>query len=168
MSIMELGALGEFVGAFAVVATLVYLAFQIRQNTKQLALNEQTSRVAAANASATALRVERRSAYENADLADLWLRGMSDPDDLSESDYYRFRLFMQNAMDGMWDIYSQTAATGYAPEIWKTQGISVVSRLVASVGGRRVWAQFRETYPNEFRGEIDRILVQMERNDARA
>ncbi len=25
MSIMELGALGEFVGAFAVVATLVYL-----------------------------------------------------------------------------------------------------------------------------------------------
>jgi len=32
MSIMELGALGEFVGAFAVVATLVYLAVQIRHN----------------------------------------------------------------------------------------------------------------------------------------
>jgi hypothetical protein len=33
MTIMELGALGEFVGAIAVVATLVYLAIQIRQNT---------------------------------------------------------------------------------------------------------------------------------------
>ncbi len=155
-----IGAIGEVVGALGVIATLGYLAFQIRQNTKQLTLNEQASRVAVANASATALRVERRSAYESAELADLWLRGMSDPDDLSENDYYRFRLFMQNAMDGMWDIYSQTAATGYAQEIWKTQGISVVLRLVASVGGRRVWTQFRETYPEEFRTEIDRILAE--------
>ena len=43
MSIMELGALGEFVGAFAVVATLIYLALQIRSNTnveKAAALRE--------------------------------------------------------------------------------------------------------------------------------
>jgi hypothetical protein len=155
-----IGAIGEAIGAFGVIATLGYLAFQIRQNTKQLSLNELASRVAVANASATALRVERRSAYESAELADLWLRGMSDPEDLSENEYYRFRLFMQNAMDGMWDIYSQTAATGYANEIWETQGVSVVSRLVASVGGRRVWTQFREAYPEEFRAEIDRILAE--------
>jgi len=154
-----LGNYGEFVGAIAVVATLVYLAFQIRQNTKQLSLNEEASRVAVANASATAFRVERRSAYESAELADLWLKGMSDPDDLSETDFYRFRLFMQNAIDGMWDIYSQTEATGFAHEIWKTQGVSVVSRLLASVGGGRVWSQLRETYPEEFRTEIDRILA---------
>ncbi len=36
MSIMELGALGEFVGAIAVVATLGYLALQIRQNTRRM------------------------------------------------------------------------------------------------------------------------------------
>ena len=156
-----IGAIGEVAGAFGVIATLVYLAFQIRQNTKQLTLNEQASRVAVANASATAFRVERRSAYESAEVADLWLRGMNDPDDLSENDYYRFRLFMQNAIDGMWDIYSQTAATGHAQEIWKTQGISVVLRLVASVCGRRVWTQFRETYPEEFRTEIDCILAEI-------
>ena len=33
MSIMELGALGEFVGSVGVIATLIYLAIQIRQNT---------------------------------------------------------------------------------------------------------------------------------------
>jgi hypothetical protein len=37
MTIMELGALGEVVGAIAVVATLVYLAVQIRQNTHAMA-----------------------------------------------------------------------------------------------------------------------------------
>ena len=36
MTIFELGALGEFVGAIAVVGTLIYLAVQIRQNTSQI------------------------------------------------------------------------------------------------------------------------------------
>ena len=34
MDIMELGAIGELVGGVAVVATLVYLAAQVRQNTR--------------------------------------------------------------------------------------------------------------------------------------
>jgi hypothetical protein len=36
MTLIELGALGEFVGAIAVVATLAYLAIQIRQNTASM------------------------------------------------------------------------------------------------------------------------------------
>ena len=32
-----LGNYGEFIGSIAVLATLIYLAFQIRQNTAQLA-----------------------------------------------------------------------------------------------------------------------------------
>ena len=39
MSIMELGALGEFVASFGVIATLIYLAVQMRQNTKAVRLN---------------------------------------------------------------------------------------------------------------------------------
>jgi len=36
MTIMELGALGELLGAVGVIATLVYLSIQIRQNTRSL------------------------------------------------------------------------------------------------------------------------------------
>lgn len=36
MTLMELGALGEFVGAIAVVVTLVYLAVQIRQSNQAM------------------------------------------------------------------------------------------------------------------------------------
>lgn len=41
MTIIELGALGEFVGAIAVVVTLVYLAAQIRHNTRVMQENER-------------------------------------------------------------------------------------------------------------------------------
>ena len=33
MDIMELGAIGELVGGVAVIATLIYLALQVRQNS---------------------------------------------------------------------------------------------------------------------------------------
>ena len=36
MSIDDLGSLGEFIGSIAVIVTLVYLAFQLKQNTRQL------------------------------------------------------------------------------------------------------------------------------------
>ena len=36
MTIMELGAIGEFLGAIGVIATLIYLAVQIRQNTRAM------------------------------------------------------------------------------------------------------------------------------------
>ena len=35
MTVVELGALGEFVGSIATIATLLYLAVQVRQNTGQ-------------------------------------------------------------------------------------------------------------------------------------
>lgn len=41
MSIMELGALGEFLGAIGVIATLAYLAVQVRQNTKSLEVTQR-------------------------------------------------------------------------------------------------------------------------------
>lgn len=36
MTLTELGSLGEFLGSIAVLATLVYLSVQIRQNTKSM------------------------------------------------------------------------------------------------------------------------------------
>ncbi|MGI9323959.1 MAG: hypothetical protein ACR2PZ_01980 [Pseudomonadales bacterium] len=39
MSIADLGALGEFVASFGVIATLIYLAIQMRRNTQAVRLN---------------------------------------------------------------------------------------------------------------------------------
>jgi hypothetical protein len=41
MTIMELGALGEILGAIAVIVTLIYLAVQIKQNTRSMNENRQ-------------------------------------------------------------------------------------------------------------------------------
>jgi hypothetical protein len=50
MSIVELGALGEFIGSIAVLITLIYLTVQIRQNTLSLDENRRLAMAEAAQA----------------------------------------------------------------------------------------------------------------------
>jgi len=151
-------AVSETVGALGVVASLGYLAYQIRQNTKQLEQNERASIAAAVNVSLTNYRENRRYIYTSADVSDICLKGMANPDALSDSERYRFRLLIQNLTDALWDMYSQTVLTGFSPGTWAKQGQNVVGRVFATPGGRWFWKNFSADYGDEFRAEIDRVL----------
>lgn len=157
-SIQELGAAGEFVGAIGVVVTLGYLAYQIRQNTVQLEQNTRTARAAAQNASNTALRETRASIFESAEMAMIYDLGNTSPQDLDDVARLRYRLAMQNITEVMLEIYAQTMATGFAPETWRTQGYTLVDRVLATPGGQWFWRSYGNNYPSEFRAEVDRIL----------
>ncbi len=158
MNWQAIGAIGELAGAVGVIATLGYLAFQIRQNTQQLAQNERSSIAAAVYSSATALRENRKSVFENPEITEMWLKGMNNPVELSDADRYRFRLLMQNVLDATSAVYSQTVVTGFSPETWATQGVTTVERVVSTAGGRWFWEQFQGNYTNEFRAEVERVL----------
>lgn len=162
-TIQDLGAAGELVGAIGVVITLVYLAYQIRQNTVQLEQNTLTARAAAQNASNTALRETRVSLFESAEMAQIFATGNSNPADLDEIDRLRYRLAIQNVTDVMHEIYAQTLETGFAPETWRTQGHTLVQRILATPGGEWFWRAFGDNYPANFRAEVDRILEETHR-----
>jgi len=150
--------ISEMVGAIGVIVTVAYLAFQIRQNTKQLKQNERTAIAAALSESAAFWRENRSAIYSNPEIADIFLKGIADPDSLDESELYRFRLLINNAMDSVWAMYLQTVITGFSGETWATQGVGMAKRVFATPGGRWFWAQYQDNYPKEFRGEMDRIL----------
>ncbi len=157
-TIQDLGAVGEFIGAIGVVITLVYLAHQIRQNTAQLKQNIPTAKAAAVNASNIALRVTRQSIFESTEMPEIFLRGNENPQELSEIQKLRYRLVMQNVTEVMVDIYTQTLMTGFSPETWATQGVTLVERVLGCPGGEWYWAQYAGNYPSSFRTEVDRIL----------
>ena len=75
-----LGAIGELVGAIAVVATLGYLIVQIRQNTREL----QHSSSWAINQGLTQIHDR---VINNPDLIDILDKGLQDPADLSPKEY---------------------------------------------------------------------------------
>jgi len=154
------GAIGEIIGAAGVVATLVYLAYQIRQNTSQLEQNTLTAKAAAQNASNEALRENRKAIFESLAMAEIFLCGNQKPEELDEVSKLRYRLIMQNVTEVMLEIYTQTLITSFSPETWETQGTTLVKRVLATPGGQWFWTNFANNYLADFRAEVDRILEQ--------
>ena len=90
MSIMELGAMGEFLGSIGVIVTLIYLATQIRQNTK----------VARADMSKDLMLTSRSAIWDlaaNPELAEIHaeVRGLGESDNARHTSFLQsfFRLY---------------------------------------------------------------------------
>ena len=106
MSIMELGALGEFVGSIGVVATLAYLAVQIRQNTR-------ATHSASHHAITDSLNQGNIAVAQNAELAQIWVTGCVDRTSLTETERERLDSLLRahfHVFDSL--FYSANTGTG--------------------------------------------------------
>ena len=84
LTLQDLGALGELVGAIAVALTLLYVAAQIRQNTRSL----RSSTAFAVNQALA--EINGRWVSNANGFTDLWLRGCVDLDSLTPLERERF------------------------------------------------------------------------------
>ena len=100
-----IGAVGEAVGAIAVVVTLAYLAMQIRQNTG-------ATRAASHHAVIEALNQGNLAQARDAELARIWVSGLKDRGVLTEVERQRFDslcLAYFHVFDSLW--YSAKVGT---------------------------------------------------------
>jgi hypothetical protein len=89
ITLEQFNYIAEIIASIAVIASLVYVAIQIRQNTasnKLIAAQNLSHEVRAGSALAAA----------NSDLADIHLRGIRDVESLSPTEKHRFYLYLNN------------------------------------------------------------------------
>jgi uncharacterized membrane protein len=91
VSIQDLGSLGEFVAAIATIATLIYLAIQIRQNTESVRMSAETD-VSRQFADWASLVVN------NPELGRIWDAAADDPDSLSDEEIRQFLWFVMELL----------------------------------------------------------------------
>ena len=124
-----LGNYGEFVGAIAVVATLMYLALQIRENSKQL-------RVTSINAMNELINYGYDPIYNSDHNTAVWLTGLSSPGELNERDRQLFDHFMSRLMNSC-----QTAVTHHRhkamDELDFQRYMGVYRGVLDTLGGQR-------------------------------
>jgi hypothetical protein len=70
-----LGNYGEFVGAIAVVVTLMFLTIQVRQNNKALTASTEERKAEALNNFSQSISQWNMNVFGDADLSDLVIRG---------------------------------------------------------------------------------------------
>lgn len=77
ISWQDLGAIGDFVGGIAVVVSLIYVGFQIRQNSRHIEQNSRQIQASSYHATNDAFYRWFSFLAENADLASLWRRALA-------------------------------------------------------------------------------------------
>ena len=98
MNFMEfcelLGNWGEFIGAIAVVLTLIYLAAQVRQNSAQIKASVDAMQVTGYQQLMNRIAEVNRLTIEDADFARIQLLAETNPEELTEIDIRRFGIFL--------------------------------------------------------------------------
>ncbi len=85
-----IGAIGEFVGGLAVVLSLVYVAFQVRQNSRQIDQNSRQLEASMYYASGEGFNKWQSLLVQDEAVAALWQRGITG-ESLTPVDKLRFR-----------------------------------------------------------------------------
>ena len=134
MDIMELGAIGELVGGAAVVASLVYVGLQVRQNTLSLKATNAQGLANAALFYATTIGSNPQTALT-------FNRGLAgdslDPGEQAQFTYL-YHAWVRSAENGYFHYLNGTLDA----ELWA--GWNETSRsFLGSPGGRRMWESVR-------------------------
>jgi hypothetical protein len=123
-------AIGQLVGAIAVVISLIYLATEVRSNAR-------ATRQAAMRATLDALNRFAQQITEHADLAELRTRGFRDYESLEGVDRSRFDTYRHALFRTVEDGYYQHLQGNFDPRLWR--GFEVVLSEVMALPGVQAW-----------------------------
>ena len=170
MTIQDLGAIGELIASVGVVVSLIYLAVQVRQNTRGIRTSAH-QHIISANASVTMV-----SAH-NLDFASVLWKGALSSKNLTEETHIAFnfwcwqyfamiqaahQLYLDGAIDeGIWERELQRAVGGIRVpgfrEWWDAGGRSQLSPTFVSLVestpldiGAITWSPERGFFPSEW------------------
>ena len=154
------GTVAEVVGAVAVVVSLVYLAVQIRQNTRQVEEQGRAQRFSALGVLFDNWRNFRTNVIADARVANIWRRGNEDRSQLDEDDRVVFDLLMVDLMWGFaanWMVGVDEGLGSYLRD-----DISDNLLIYATPGFRAWWqnSPHRTEYPREFVSFVEELLSQ--------
>jgi len=147
-----IGAIGEVVGGASVFISLLYLAVQIRSSRR----SDQIAAAAAAGAGA-AVDEWVGQIVRDEDLYELYWRGLSEYESLSQKEKGRFSLLIVQFMRSTEAIWFHLQLGAIDPGYWSSMK-KTNQRVVGSDGGLRCFDRNREFLIPEYVSVLQEIL----------
>jgi hypothetical protein len=154
MDITTLAAWGEFLGGIAVVVSLVYLAGQIRQNSKLM-------RASTASFTLEALNAVNGRIIDDPEVARIYHTGCEDRNSLSEPDRQRFDALTAisfGAFDQQYDFFQDDVMSQRA---WIRERRAMLY-MVQQRGIRQWWTEWGDIYSDEFIEFVNGLIREAE------
>ncbi len=144
-----IGAIGELLGAIAVVISLIYVALQVRSGTQAL----KTSTRGAAFRS---LQEWNYAVLSEPDLAWIFQRGMAEPQVLDEHQQARFVHLMFSYLKLFENIYLHLLDGSVGAEAWE-HNKEVLAAFANLPGTQRYWSGRRPIFDPRFADVFDSL-----------
>ena len=149
-----IGAIGELVGAIAVFITLLYLAAQIRQNSRAVKNSAAQTLLSEANAS---LRV----ASSDPGTARAVILGQTLFDDLSEAERAQFIVWIFAWMRTIEQAYFQYVQGNIEEEIWEGQ-VAHLRQVIHAPPVSKWWSFRRTFFSRRFQNFMDELAARQD------
>ena len=152
-----LGAIAELIGAIAVVATLIYLAAQIRQNTL-------SNRNAALQTVSSQYADWLSTIIENEAVARIYRAGLEDFNQLTQEDRIRFGMLLTHLCRACDAQYHQHTTNALPQEMWESTLESLVG-VLEKPGGSTWWSKYGARFSPSFYSAVSGALETSARDD---
>ena len=149
MTLEELGGIGEFIGALAVLASLVYLATEIRRNTK-------STRLATLQSSLSAVQSVYDAPTRDAELTRIIRLGMVDRSQLNEDEAARLGWWLSSVLRAAKNIFIQHQAGMLDDPSWAARAHQI-RNLFSSPTVLKMWGSASEGYHQDFRDWVSSL-----------
>lgn len=164
MTIQDWGAIGELVGGVAVIATLIYLALQVRQNTRQYARTVEATQLAAFERNVASANRIRELLLLHPDLIALLFKGNDSYKELDKSEKVRFGMLLRNIFAAAQGAYVRQLSVKHDPR--EFEGIARVIDEILVNRGAREWLENNEPdWRPEFREFVDERLAAIKQRE---
>jgi hypothetical protein len=144
------GAGAELLGAIATVATLGYLAAQIRQSNKLAQLSAVTARVDQRTHQATIIS-------QTPEINRIFWAGLNEPETLSGPEYQHFESIFAAYFNGQEAAFSLREENALTEEEWTSQ-VATFRWLASTPGFRRYWTNWAPVIRPDFKELVEGFL----------
>jgi len=151
MTIAELGSIGELIAAIATVATLIYLAVQLRQNTR--ALRSQTFQQISAQMGRNVENIT-----SDPDLAEIALKGFATGEEFTPVERVRFQGLLVMTFRRLEAVYVQCQLGSISPDMVNGFEQSLLPML-NTPAGKQWWESARRTFHDSFVVHVEERLA---------
>ncbi|MGK0223063.1 MAG: hypothetical protein ACI9ON_002306 [Limisphaerales bacterium] len=158
-----IGAVGEVVGAIAVLATLFYFAIQIRQNSRNVEESLRSLRLGAAD-STVASFARYRELISQKDVAEIYVKGGKDYESLTECERVQFGAVMDEFLFSYWSVFKRVQEGAYEDADWQAHMASL-REVLRRPGVAIWWGQRKAAFPPTFVQELDDHAVAIRPRD---
>jgi len=132
MSLEQLSYLAQIVGCVGVIVSLLFVASQIRQNTRALERDEH-------NSTMSQWTVVRQAIVRHRDVAELMTSGLRGERTLDAADQLRLEQMLQEYAWAAFHIWDRTQRGVFPQGTFEATGGLMICDLLRTPGGREWW-----------------------------